>query len=397
MARRTLAAAATCAAAVLVAYVALRAGSSPGAAPPRAAEPAPRARAPAGAPGGGERSPALPSPPASPPRSGTAVRPAAPEPADRWVDPATLSPEELEARRRFRLEQVRRGRAMYEQHPPFSRPLRENEDLLVPEQVPPTVRPLGAPSAAGRAGAVVVRQTQDRLFLRPGMAATVGLEAGAGGEPVPVRVTSAALVRSAGTPPALSDPVLRVEFTSSGDVRVATFAPPAEALGSYTGDLLLRVEAEAGGERGTLVYAFVYTGAPPAAFSGDVRDRLQGGSVVFEAGVDVWRAGRYRITARVDDAAGRPLALARFDGELEAGALEVPLVLFGKIALDEGARSPFVLRDVEGFRLLDGVYPDRETMATWAGPHRSRPYRADELSAAAWTGGEAPRPTRRAR
>lgn len=320
---------------------------------------------------------------------GGRASPVAQAPLDAWVDPATLSADELEARRAYRLEQSRRARAAYGQYPPHSRPLRESEDLLVPEQVPPTVRPLAPPAPTGIQGQVVIRQTQDRVFLRPGTAVTVGLEATVAGEPVPVSVLSAVLVRAEGSPPVPSAPVQRVAFGEAGAARVASFTP-AEALAGYAGDLLLQVDAEAGGERGALVYAFVYTGEPPAAFTGRARDRLEGGSVVFEAGVDVRRPGRYRITARVDDAAGKPLALARFDGELSAGAVEVPLVLFGKIARDEGGASPFVLRDVEGFRLLDGVYPDRETMATWTGPYRSRPYRAEELSPEPWAGGAVP-------
>jgi hypothetical protein len=54
-----------------------------------------------------------------------------------------------------------------------------------------------------------------------------------------------------------------------------------------------------------------------------------------------------------------------------------------------------VLRDLEGFRLLDGVYPDRETLDPWVGPYRSRAYRAEELSPAAWDGGAAPAPRQR--
>lgn len=368
------------------------------------------------APGGGE-SPASPvSAPGAPPVALASAPPASPgsppsaaaragEPPtrvptpagsftslDRWVDPATISPEEREARRLHRLEESRRAREAYAQHPPYSRPLRESPDLLVPEQVAPTHRPLAPPGADGRRS-VSVRQTQDRIFLRPGTVATVGLEATAEGRSVAVRVASAVLVRSTGSPPVDSAPVARVEFAPAGAGQVASFSAPAAALGDFTGDLLLRVEVEAGGERGALVYAFVFTGEPPAAFTARARDRLEHGSVVFAVGVEVRRPGRYRIQGRVDDAAGRPLALARYDGDLAAGALEVPLVLHGKIARDEGAAAPFVLRDVEGFRLLDGAYPDRETLAGWAGPFRSRSYRAEELSPAPWAGDEGPRAT----
>lgn len=326
-----------------------------------------------------------------------------PEPADRerpalaaYADPASLTPEEIEARRQHRLAQVRRGREGYLQHPPFSRPLRENDDLVAPEQIAPTVRPLSPPGTGGQGNlSAVVRQTQDRVFLRPGSVATVGLEAAIGGEPVPAQVASAVLVRWVGQPPAASEPLLAVAFSPAGTALTGSFAPPVEALGSYTGELLLRVEAEVGGERGMLVYAFVYTGAPPATFTGAVRDRLESGSVVFDVGLDVRRPGRYRIQGRIDDQSGLPLALARFDGELAAGRFDVPLVLFGKIVHDENATSPFVLRDLDGFRLLDGVYPDRETLDPWAGPYRSRAYRAEELSPAAWDGGAAPAPRQR--
>ncbi len=312
-------------------------------------------------------------------------------PLDAYADPSQLSAEELETRRQFRLEQARRAKESYRQHPPYSRPLRENEDLLVPDQVAPTVRPLSRPG--GNSGpSAVVRQTQDCIYLRPGTVATVGLEASADGAFAQARVTSAALVRGAGNSPAASAPLMEVAFSQGGPVLTASFTAPAEDLGSYTGDLLLRVEAEVGSEHGSLVYAFVYTGDPPAAFTGATADRLEAGSVVFEAEVDVQRPGRYRIQGRVDDSAGKPLALARYDGELSPGRAAVPLVLFGKIARDEAAVAPFVLRDCEGFRLLDGAYPDRETMAPWPGPYRSRAYRAEDLSPAAWDGTSGPAP-----
>lgn len=379
-------------AAALLLFLVRRGASGPGGpglAPdsPRPGSPVDRAAAPA-------RAGAPPSPAGGPTAPGGA--PAGTAPLDAYVDPLLLRPEEIEARRLHRLERSRLAREGYRTHPPYSRPLAENEDLIVPEQIAPTVRPLARSRSDGKAPSVVVRQTQDRVFLRPGTVASVGLEATVEGQQVKVSVLSAVLVRFAGAPPVASEPVLEVPFAPAGPAVAASFAAPPEALGSYTGDLLLRVEAEAAGERGALVYAFVYTGAPPAAFTGATRDRLEDGSVVFRAGVDVHRPGRYRIAGRVDDSAGNPLALARFDGELPAGRLEIPLVLFGKIARDASAVPPFVLRDLEGFRLLDGVHPDRETLEPWTGPYRSQRYRIEDLSPAAWAGGAAPPPGARA-
>lgn len=358
-------------------------GPDPGERPPaaRAGAPAPEPPLPTAAP------PAPAVSPGPPPEARGSV------PLDVWADPAGLSPEEIEARRQHRLERSRRALERYQQHPPFSRPLAENEDQVVPEQIAATLRPLAEFRPEGPPPAVEIRQTQDRVFLRPGTVATVGLEAAVDGRRVKAAVLSAVLVRWTGGG-AAADPVLEVSFEEAGPVLVASFAAPAGRLGGWAGDLLLRVEAEAAGERGTLVYAFVYTGEAPAAFTGAIRDRLENGSVVFDVGIDVRRPGRYRFVGRIDDASGEPLALARFDGELAAGRVAVPLVLFGKIARDASAASPFALRDVEGFRLLDGVYPDRETMEPWAGPHRSRAYGPEELSPEAWDGGAGPAPRR---
>jgi hypothetical protein len=291
-------------------------------------------------------------------------------------------------RRLRRLDRASQAREAYRRYPPSSRPLRENEELMVPNQIEPSVRPLAGPDVSGTPR-VSVRLTQDRVFVQAGDAVTVGLEAQIDGEPVAVQVASAELVSASGNPPSLSAPLLSVPFTTSDRMTSATFGLPDSKLGDFTGDLILRAQATAGGERGAVTWTFVYTASPPAAFTGEVRDRLESGSVAFTVGVKVSRPGRYRILGRIDDARGKPLALARFDGELAAGGRQVELLLFGKIARDEEAVSPFLLRDLEGFRLLDGVYPDREIMPIWNGPYRSQAYPTAALSPSAWDGGHA--------
>ena len=306
-----------------------------------------------------------------------------PSPADTYVDPSTLSPDEREARRRQRLDEAARARAAWNLFPPYSRPISGNEDMILPHHVEPTVRPLakrGPQDPSGPEPKALVRQTQDRMYLAPGDAATLGIEASVDGKPTGVRVVSSEIVTSTGTPPTPSAPLGAVPFTTQGGAAIGTLVPPADKIAGYTGSLLVRVQAEVGGETGTLVFAFVVTGAPPARFTGVVRDTLENGSVVFHLGIEVHTPGRYRIVGRIDDGHGRPLALADFNDDLDASAREVALVLFGKIARDEGAASPYSIHDVEGFRLLDGVYPDREIFPMWTGPYRSAAYPLDQLS-----------------
>jgi hypothetical protein len=140
-----------------------------------------------------------------------------------------------------------------------------------------------------------------------------------------------------------------------------------------------------GGEEGEASFDLLYTPVPPAVFTGAFREALEDGSLAFHAGLEVQRAGRYVVTARVEDAAGRAFALLRESAVLAEGKTEVRLQLFGKVVLDEGATGPFRLRDVEGLRFDEGGHPDRETMAPLDGVVlTTRAYGARDFSAAAW-------------
>lgn len=122
----------------------------------------------------------------------------------------------------------------------------------------------------------------------------------------------------------------------------------------------------------------------PARFTGRFRERLEDGSLVIAAQVDVATAGRYEIEANLFDARDQPIASALFSGELAAGKQDVDLLFFGLIFHERQASGRFTLRDLRGYRFSPGESPDRAMMASYAGEHRTASYALDAFSSAEW-------------
>jgi hypothetical protein len=64
----------------------------------------------------------------------------------------------------------------------------------------------------------------------------------------------------------------------------------------------------------------------------------------------------------VDEASGKPFAMASFNDVLPAGPVEVKLTVFGKLLRDKEPALPLTLRDVDGYLLKENVDPDRALM-----------------------------------
>jgi hypothetical protein len=109
------------------------------------------------------------------------------------------------------------------------------------------------------------------------------------------------------------------------------------------------------------------------------------GSLDIYAGLKITKAGRYVLAARVDDAEGRTFAYLSFNEELGTGMKEAKLHLFGKLVLDQKAKPPFRLRDVEGFLLKENTFPDRELIPTLEGVvHTTKMYQPSDFSDKEW-------------
>ena len=95
--------------------------------------------------------------------------------------------------------------------------------------------------------------------------------------------------------------------------------------------------------------------------------------------------GRYVVSGRVDDARGKPFALATFNDELGVGSREVKLTVFGKLMTDGAPALPLVLRDVDGYLLRENVDPDRLLMPRLEGKvATSRTHSMKGVSDAEW-------------
>jgi hypothetical protein len=122
----------------------------------------------------------------------------------------------------------------------------------------------------------------------------------------------------------------------------------------------------------------------PARFTGAFSDRVENGSLVVEAGIQVERPGRYLIDCNLYDADDRPVAWTRYKGELEAGAATAPLEFFGKVVVDAGARPPFRIGELRGSLYAPGEDPDLVSMRPFEGGYVTANHAGGELLATAW-------------
>jgi hypothetical protein len=303
-----------------------------------------------------------------------------------------LAPRELAERR---LERARRTLDSYLQatrYPPVSRPLSERPDLQNARSVPTATQPLAR--ADGKLTDAKVTLSQDRYFLVGDEAARLTVSCTTSEGPARCEVIRSEARVPPTMPQAGTIPPAPIAFYNDGrdgdpkagnGVPTALFAPAREGFGGYHGpigvDLLLHVDGEEGGAR----FEVLYTPAAPARFTGDVREALEEGSLCMYVQMAIDKPGRYVLHARADDTNGKRFAFLEYNEELSAGSQEAKMCLFGKLVRDEHARSPFVLRDLEGFLLKEDAYPDRELVPALVGSvHRTGSYEESQFSDAEW-------------
>lgn len=175
-----------------------------------------------------------------------------------------------------------------------------------------------------------------------------------------------------------------IDFAARGR-RANTRFVPAELGLEQPARIRLTVAIECAGQIEERALNVIYTpeAAVPARFTGSFRDGVEDGSLVIHAGIDVKVPGWFLIDANLHDAQDRPVAWARFKGELAPGAGSIALGFFGKVLLDAGAEPPFSMRELRGARFAEGRDPDLEPMP--AHPHAHvADCELDELSDAEW-------------
>jgi hypothetical protein len=166
---------------------------------------------------------------------------------------------------------------------------------------------------------------------------------------------------------------------------VAVLNPAETGLANFNGAISTEVRYNVNGHDGVVRFEVVYSPELPAAWTGQVREAQEDGSLVFYLKADVREPGRYVVNGRVDDARGKPFALATFNDVLGPGINEVRLTVFGKLMRDGAPALPLTLRDVDGYLLKENADPDRALMPRLEGSvHASKVYPLETFSDAEW-------------
>ncbi len=286
-----------------------------------------------------------------------------------------------------RLERAQQTLSSYlasTRYPPGSRPLAEQPDQVRPHHVGPLKLPLARRDGKLTNAKVTLRQ--DRMYLVGDERAALSITCDDGEAPAACAITSAAAIVPPDVKSASSHPSVPLNFSEGEGGSLGTlFQPSTQGFGGYRGPIRIELTLQVSGESGGASFDVIYTPSAPGVFTGRIQETLRAGSLDLDVEVEIEEPGRYFIVARADDADGKSFAYLAENEELHAGKQEVRLHIFGKLIRDEGARSPFLVRDLEGFRLLEDAYPDRDLMPAREGVvHTTKTYTLRDFTDAEW-------------
>jgi hypothetical protein len=296
-----------------------------------------------------------------------------------------------------RAEQIYASYRDATRYPHESRPIAEHPDQVRPFL--PIAEELKLRGANGEPVAGIrLRTTQERVFLSgtERVKFTVAAVDDSGNSlPLIVRNASAQSIpdsrtpiKVTQTPMAFTDDGAGADDQAGDGVYSARLTPSAQGFANYAGTIRLLAEVASDARQGVAQFDVVYAPEAPATWAG-VREALEAGSLNFYLKANVRQAGRYVVSARVDDANGVPFALLQFNDEVAVGTREFRLQVFGALVLDKSPAFPLQLRDVDGFLLIPDKFPDRATMARQSGVvYTSARYTRDRFSAAEWSSEE---------
>ena len=255
-------------------------------------------------------------------------------------------------------------------YPPSSRPIGEHPDQVYPNVPVTESKPLHGEDGKSDP-AVHIQSSQSRVFMVAGEAVALSLRA-VDSEGMPLAlVVRRALAQgmtyqgrrpSASVALAFADDGQGADAVAGDGAFAAVLAPAQTGLASFNGTIRAEVRYTAAGRAGVLLFDVVYSPEVPATWSGQVREAEEAGSLAFYLKAEVRQPGRYIVNGRVDDARGKPFALATFNEVLGPGAQEVKLLVFGKLLHDQAPALPLSLRDVDGYLLKENTDPDRALM-----------------------------------
>ena len=300
--------------------------------------------------------------------------------------------------RLVRARQSLDGYAAAAQYPHESRPAEEHPDQLRPFDAIEEDRVLRMPGGTTTQG-VRLRTTQERVFAsgQESSRITVALQ-DLQGRSLPLRVTRAVLKEA--TPPGrtastaefsmpANDAGVQGDAVAGDGITTAVMRPATQGFATFAGTVRLEMHLDHAGQPGYIYFDLVYSPDTAATWLPGVREAQSRGGLDFFVKANVLLPGRYVLSARVDDAQGKPFALALFNAEVAAGQVEFRLPVFGKLLRDKKPAFPLTLRDVEGFLLRPDAFPDRVMLPRLVGvQHTSKSYPLSAFSDAEWSSEE---------
>lgn len=320
------------------------------------------------------QAPSVPPPAAPPPASSAAALMSGAAPGA--PPPLPAGPERQE-RARLLAEQYQQADHTYcsylasTRYPVSSRPIAEHPDQVYPNQLITETAPMRGEGGRGGDPNVLLQSSQSRVFMVAGEAVAFSLRAvNAQGGPLPLVVTravSGGLTFGAARPAAqvalaFSDDGTGADPVSGDSHFAAVLAPAQTSLAQFNGTIRTEVRYTVNGRAGVALFDVIYSPEVPALWAGQAREVIDDGSLSYVLKADVRQAGRYIVSGRVDDAKGKPFALATFNDVLRAGPNDIKLTVFGKLLHDKAPAMPLTLRDVDGYLLKENVDPDRALM-----------------------------------
>ena len=284
------------------------------------------------------------------------------------------------------------------QYPHESRPAAEHPDQLRPFAPIAEARVLRQPGGTP-AQNVRLQTTQERVFAsgNESLCITVTLQ-DTEGRTLPLRVLRALQkeVTAPGSTPIsapfampMADDGQRGDAAAGDGVFTAVMQPATQGFANFAGTVRLELNLEYQGQPGFLYFDLVYSPEVAATWLPGVREAQSPASLDFFVKAQVLLPGRYVLSGRIDDANGQPVAVALFNGEVAAGAVEFRLPVFGKLIRDQQPAFPLTLRDVDGFLLRENTFPDRVMLARRVGAvHTSKSHVPLAFSDAEWDSAE---------
>lgn len=298
------------------------------------------------------------------------------------------------AQARAQLELALQALASYEaaaRYPQDSRPATEHADQLHPFRAIESEHALRSPGGTAMQG-VRLRTRQERVFASGAEGSEVALGLfDAQGQALPLRITRSVLheVTPPGQTARTAEFMLPLQDSSGDGMLSARIQPSQQGFAAFSGTLRLEVWMEYGGQPGFTFFDLIYSPLEAARWLPGVSEAVVDGSLQLGLRAEILTPGRYVVSARVDDANGKPVAVIGFNEELDRGARAIPLRLHGRLLHDLQPAFPLRLRDIEAFLLLPDTFPDRVMLPRRLGEqHRTQRYALASFSSAPWNGPE---------